>query len=140
MCKKGNVREVHHHYYSTPQWHREGQWADCQANDVRRALVSYLNLIRRAFTNTETFDQQFVRGSSPLSQVYWRFMAEPVSANELQEELIAGHRNTSVDGFESCPYPQYSFFWPFSKPLLARLVGLELRWSTVPSKWQFWTS
>ncbi|KAI4097979.1 MAG: hypothetical protein LQ339_006640 [Xanthoria mediterranea] len=22
----GNVREIHHPYYSTPQWHREGQW------------------------------------------------------------------------------------------------------------------
>ncbi|KAL8917057.1 MAG: hypothetical protein Q9208_008173 [Pyrenodesmia sp. 3 TL-2023] len=134
----GNVRELRHPYYSTSQWHRDGQWADCQANDVRRALLSYLNLVRRAAADPGAFDQQFLCRSSLLGELYWRFMEEPISARELQDELRLGHEKRSTEGFVSCPYSQGSFFWSTSKPLVSHRVNLELRWSTVPEKFKFW--
>ncbi|CAL8578748.1 hypothetical protein XPA_004521 [Xanthoria parietina] len=135
----GNVREIHHPYYSTPQWHREGQWVDCQANDVRRALISYLTLIRRASADTEAFDQQFLCSSSPLAQLYWDFMAEPTSANELLHRLEVGQWNASTESSGNCPCLQEKSIWPLRRPSNLQRVDSELRWSTVPSRWKFWT-
>ncbi len=138
MCMKGNVRELHHAYYLASKWHREGQWADCQANDVRRALLSYLNLIRRAAVDSEAFDQQFLCRSSPLGEIYWRFMEQPISANELQNALKPGREETSSKSSASCPYSQESPFWSLSKPWISQRVNMELRWSTAPEKFKFW--
>ncbi|KAL8845872.1 MAG: hypothetical protein Q9221_008991 [Calogaya cf. arnoldii] len=98
----GNVREINHHYYSTSQWHHEGQWADCQTNDLRRALISYLTLMRRASADTEAFDQQLMCRSSALAQLYWGFMEEPISAEELLHRLEIGQWNASTETFGEC--------------------------------------
>ncbi|KAI4183608.1 MAG: hypothetical protein LQ346_006281 [Caloplaca aetnensis] len=135
----GNVRELRHPYLATSKWHRDGQWADCQANDVRRALLSYLNLIRRAAVDSEAFDQQFLCRSSPLGELYWRFMEQPILAKELQDGLKSGSRETSAESFASCRYSQESPFWTVSKPWVSKRVNLELRWSTAPDKFTFWT-
>lgn len=139
VCMKGNVRELRHPYLATSKWHRDGQWADCQANDVRRALLSYLNLIRRAAVDSEAFDQQFLCRSSPLGELYWRFMEQPILAKELQDGLKSGSRETSAESFASCRYSQESPFWTVSKPWVSKRVNLELRWSTAPDKFTFWT-
>ncbi|KAL8661409.1 MAG: hypothetical protein Q9168_008389 [Polycauliona sp. 1 TL-2023] len=142
----GNVREINHPYYSTPKWQREGQWADCQTNDIRRALISYMNLIRRAAADKEVFDQQIICRSSALAEFYWGFMEEPVSADELLQRLetVWGHGNASVkrksvkDNSATCDQPD-SGWWLLRSPSISQRVDLELRWSIIPGKWMmFW--
>ncbi|KAL8652454.1 MAG: hypothetical protein Q9226_004266 [Calogaya cf. arnoldii] len=136
----GNVREIEHHYYSTPQWHLEGQWADCQTNDVRRALISYLDLIRRASADTEAFDQQLMCRSSALAQLYWAFKEKPISAEELLHRLEIGQWNAPKERVGECPCLAGNPFWSLREPSTLQMVNSELRWSTVSSRWKFWAS
>ncbi|KAL8832752.1 MAG: hypothetical protein Q9191_000089 [Dirinaria sp. TL-2023a] len=139
--KLGNVREIGHSYYQTQQWNLEGQWSNCIYNDVRRAIISYLTLIRRASADREEFDVQFFCGDSPLSTLYWDFVRDPTSAMELHNKLERAKFDVAQKNASYCRDS-------LSAPLMIRLTGLRklilahymqsvLRWSTHPPRLRF---
>lgn len=85
----GQVRAVGHAYHRTRHWARRNQWADCRANDVRRALKTYLGFLRAAAPK-QGFDGMFFAGVEPLSALYWDFVRAPVGAEEVVGWLREG--------------------------------------------------
>ncbi|KAF2843795.1 hypothetical protein M501DRAFT_906888, partial [Patellaria atrata CBS 101060] len=70
----GNVRQIHHPFYATNLWKKKNQWSDCRANDIRRALKTYLWVLRAGTTNKQMFDEAFYAESEPWSRMYWNFI------------------------------------------------------------------
>lgn len=137
----GNAREISHPYYKTQQWNLEGQWSNCIYNDVRRAIISYLTLIRRASADREDFDVQFFCGNSPLSTLYWDFVRNPTSAIELHNKL---ERSTFDFPQEDASYCHDNLSAPtmirltgLRKLILTNFAGSVLRWSTHPPRLRF---
>lgn len=81
----GNVRHMDHPWHSTRTWRNRYQWANCQLNDVRRALKTYLSFIRDASPDQEAFDTAFYAEEEPWSRLYWQFMRWPATVNPLLE-------------------------------------------------------
>lgn len=79
----GNVRQIHHQYHASRAWITNNQWPDCRLNDVRRALKSYLYLLRHASSDRTRFDGAFYEGKHAWSRLYWKFMKHPVYADRL---------------------------------------------------------
>jgi len=83
----GNVRHVNHPYHTSRLWKDNQQLEDCRANDLLRALKSYLQFVRSAASNRDAFDKEFFEMKAPLSRLFWRASAEAphMSARQLQE-------------------------------------------------------
>ncbi|KAF2679543.1 hypothetical protein K458DRAFT_393675 [Lentithecium fluviatile CBS 122367] len=75
----GNVRHISHPYHSSRIWSDNKQLHDCRANDVVRALKSYLQFLRSASNDTDAFDVAFLKGSGPPSALFWTTMVDSVS-------------------------------------------------------------
>ena len=73
----GNTRQVDHAWHGTRLWKRRNQWSDCQLNDIRRALKSYLFFLRDASHDREQFDTDFLDGSTDWARMYWSFVQSP---------------------------------------------------------------
>lgn len=76
----GCVRHFAHPWHLTGRIKRDNQWQDCQLNDIRRLLKTYMTFLRRASRDTEAFDRSFVGKEQAWSRFYWRWMEQPVSA------------------------------------------------------------
>lgn len=141
---QGNVREVIHPYFWTEQWALEGQWSDCTQNDVRRTIISYITLIRRASVDAGRFDNEFFCGNSSLSRIYWNFMRHPISAAQLQDTLEQGLPEHRVTGTSYCindpPALTIVGLMGLHKLSITHFVNSALRWSEHPSRIRFWLS
>jgi serine/threonine protein kinase len=73
----GNTRHLKHGWHDTQLWHRRNQWADCRTNDIRRAVKTYLTLLRTASKDRAVFDWQFLNGRKAWSKLYWDFVEHP---------------------------------------------------------------
>ncbi|KAH4000512.1 hypothetical protein HBI70_121880 [Parastagonospora nodorum] len=82
----GNVRHISHAYHSSRLWQDNNQLKDCRANDIMRALKSYLQFIRAASPNQQQFDVDFLERREPLSRLFWTASAgaPKMSAAKLQ--------------------------------------------------------
>lgn len=67
----GNLRDVKHAYHQVGDWSRRNQLADCRANDLERAMKSYMNFLRAASRNQAEFDWMFLSGKESWSKLYW---------------------------------------------------------------------
>ncbi|KAK5162736.1 uncharacterized protein LTR77_011219 [Saxophila tyrrhenica] len=81
----GNTREVTHGWHDTHLWHRRNQWSDCQLNDIRNALKSYLGFLRDAIPSHDrgAFDYEFLHAANPWSRLYWEFVNEPTASHDV---------------------------------------------------------
>jgi serine/threonine protein kinase len=86
----GNVREVEHPYHSSRIWKDNGQLDDCRANDVVRALQSYLKFIQSSAVDEEDFNETLYGGQAPLSRLFWWTLADApdMSAEELGQRSL----------------------------------------------------
>lgn len=80
----GNVRQTTHPYHSSRLWLDNGQLADCCANDVMRALKSYLKFLQLAASNKDEFNEAFFESKEPSSKLFWRASAEAPNMNAAQ--------------------------------------------------------
>ena len=83
----GNLRQVAHPYHSSLLWKQNNQLADCRANDVFRALQSYLTFIRGAASDTHQFDADFFDAEEALSRLFW--WTDTYKTNVTAEKLRA---------------------------------------------------
>jgi hypothetical protein len=68
----GNIRHLAHPFHSSRLWLQDNsQLLDCRANDVLRALKSYLQFIRAASNDADAFDAALYEGREPLSRLFW---------------------------------------------------------------------
>jgi hypothetical protein len=67
----GNLRHASHPYHSSRLWLDNKQLNDCRANDIMRALKSYMQFIRAASREQHRFDSGFFQGKEPLSRLFW---------------------------------------------------------------------
>jgi serine/threonine protein kinase len=75
----GNARNVEHGWHSTNLWRRRNQWSDCQLNDIRRALKSYMFFLRDACDDADAFDYVFLHAETEWARLYWTFVDQPKS-------------------------------------------------------------
>jgi serine/threonine protein kinase len=82
----GNLRHIEHPYHSSRLWKDNGQLEDCRANDVLRALKSYIKFIQASVHDEVAFNAALFRGEEPLSRLLWWTMADErnMSAEELR--------------------------------------------------------
>ncbi|KAK5679688.1 hypothetical protein LTS10_007636 [Elasticomyces elasticus] len=73
----GNLRQKSHPWHDTHSWTRRLQWADCELNDARRAVKTYMSFLRAASADVDEFDREFLAGAG-WSRIYWEFMARPI--------------------------------------------------------------
>jgi serine/threonine protein kinase len=83
----GNLRQVAHPYHTSLLWKKNNQLADCRANDVFRALKSYLTFIRNAAHDTHRFEIEFFEAEEALSRLFW--WADTYKTNITAEMLRA---------------------------------------------------
>lgn len=76
----GSVREFQHPWHRTYSWTRQNQLPDCKANDVKRLLKSYLSFLRAVAHDVDAFDQQFWKGVTAWSRMYWELTVCSLSA------------------------------------------------------------
>lgn len=97
----GNVRHVSHAYHSSRLWRDNRQLPDCRANDVLRALKSYLQFVRAASHDSELFDTSFFEGREPLSRLFWWTMrdAGKMGAAELRVRSVVDGPEVGVQRY-----------------------------------------
>ena len=66
----GNVRHVSHPYHTSRLWKENRQLEDCRANDVSRAMKSYVRFVRDSATDVHTFNAEFLQGIGPLNRLF----------------------------------------------------------------------
>ncbi|KAH7087437.1 hypothetical protein FB567DRAFT_345838 [Paraphoma chrysanthemicola] len=82
----GNLRHVAHPYHFSRIWRENEQLEDCRANDIMRALKSYIQFIRDSAADSSDFDEDFIAGQEPIPRLFrsaTRTVNE-LSATELQ--------------------------------------------------------
>lgn len=90
----GNMRHTAHPWHATRTWRYRNQWADCQLNDVRRALKSYIYFLRAASADEAAFDTAFYAELEPWSRLYWQFVRWPGGVErvvKVSQALRPGH-------------------------------------------------
>ncbi|PSN60167.1 hypothetical protein BS50DRAFT_210800 [Corynespora cassiicola Philippines] len=75
----GNVREISHPYHYSKIWKNNNQLEDCRANDVMRALKSYLLFLRSASEDTASFNRELFEGQTPWSRLFWWASADSLT-------------------------------------------------------------
>lgn len=96
----GNLRHLSHPYHESLLWAENRQLPDCRANDVVRALKSYLQLVRDSAVDKDAFNLGFLESNAPLITLFWWAMANAshLSAAELRARSAACSPHTT-DGF-----------------------------------------
>lgn len=93
----GNTREITHPWHGTHLWQRRNQWSDCQLNDIRRALKSYIFFLRQASIDREQFDWDFLNANNDWSKMYWSFMQDPtIHSPSLTYDRSHSNKNSDV--------------------------------------------
>jgi hypothetical protein len=82
----GNLRHLSHPYHTSRLWSHNKQLKDCRANDIMRALKSYMQFLRAAAQDQARFDVDFFQGMEPLSRLFWTASADTLymSASKLR--------------------------------------------------------
>lgn len=83
----GNIRHVEHPYHGSRIWQLNDQVPDCRANDVLRAVKTYLTLLRLAADDATEFDVALFEGKEPWSRLYWMARQADISlsASRMQD-------------------------------------------------------
>ncbi|KAF2138096.1 uncharacterized protein K452DRAFT_234733 [Aplosporella prunicola CBS 121167] len=132
----GNVRQLNHQYHFSSGWRQANQWSNCEHNDVRRALKSYMTLLRHGSVSSQEFDIEFYAERQSWSRLYWDFMRRPLYATEfiyLQESgkkpiINSGHGPAQVPGWTSSLPPE----------VVATAVERELTCTILKTTWKEW--
>jgi tRNA A-37 threonylcarbamoyl transferase component Bud32 len=132
----GNVREVSHPFHASKMWKDNAQLEDCRANDVVRALQSYLKFVQSSASNPDEFNAAFYEGVEPMSRLFWWTLADArsMSAEELRRRSVieypeATHKTKIEDGGFK-PTRPHTFMSLFSGKLAVRRAvnqALEIR-------------
>lgn len=94
LADLGNARQPSHQYHSSLLWtHDNGQHADCRVNDVVRLVKTYVMFLQSVVASTEgvRFDETFLDGSSPWSQLYWYTINAAGARGHLDGTVAAKH-------------------------------------------------
>ncbi|KAK4620004.1 hypothetical protein CLAFUW4_11113 [Fulvia fulva] len=128
----GNVRETGHAWHKTASWTRQNKWKDCQMNDVRRAIKSYLWFLRSAMMNAEGFDREFWVAEKSWSRLYWDYVRYPTSIGH----LIDGVHSNATATIGARPVLDDAFSSPAE---LSRDTERELLCTSIPRRlWRRW--
>jgi hypothetical protein len=122
----GNVREVSHPYHTSKMWEDNNQLQDCRANDVVRALQSYLKFVQSSASNSDEFNAAFYEGSEPLIGLFWWTLAnaQSMSAEELRRRSVIDYSEAmytaEVDDMFPKPAQLHTFLGLFSGRLAVK--------------------
>lgn len=104
----GNVRHISHPYHSSSLWRDNQQLEDCRANDVIRALKSYIKFIQNSQYAEESFNTAFFELKEPLSRLFWWAFSDAtvMSAAKLRRLSVVEYpesppRTDADDGFRA---------------------------------------
>ncbi|KAI4928722.1 hypothetical protein J4E85_005340 [Alternaria conjuncta] len=115
----GNIREVSHPYHSSRIWNENDQLEDCRANDVLRALQTYLKFIQTSVAEEDDFNAALYEGQTPLSRLFWWTLADAphMSADELRQRSLSEHpaAGTKVDDTLRVPARPHTLLNLFSE-------------------------
>ncbi|KAF2624022.1 hypothetical protein BU25DRAFT_165882 [Macroventuria anomochaeta] len=117
----GNLRQVSHPYHSSLLWRENKQLSDCRANDVMRALKSYMRFVRDSAIDADALNAEFFDGREPLSRLFWSSTANcsHLSAAELRAKSITEHphlhANSMVKTGILLPAQSYTWLSIFSR-------------------------
>jgi serine/threonine protein kinase len=126
----GNVRHFQHSWHFTASWVRQNQWQDCQLNDVRRFLKTYLSFLRAASPDEDAFDDQFWHRRTAWSAMFWDFQDHPVGAARLTALSRKLYKPREPDRNSDGPKRD-----PLRVGRMAIATEKELLCTTIPSKW-----
>jgi hypothetical protein len=122
----GNLREVSHPYHSSELWKDNAQLQDCRANDVVRALKSYLQFVQSSAGDGDDFNAAFFHAQEPTSRLFWWTLADApsMSAGELRQRSLVEYpeaiSKARLDERFSKPVQHGTFLGLFSRRLGAR--------------------
>ncbi|KAK3648350.1 hypothetical protein LTR56_007467 [Elasticomyces elasticus] len=126
----GNLRQKSHPWHDTHSWTRRLQWADCELNDVGRAVKTYMSFLRAASADVDEFDREFLAGAG-WSRNYWEFMARPMSAVGLLSSslMMLGEQNSTTEPVPSILGRRYGPRWMVVRELTCTMTwGRCLEW------------
>lgn len=88
----GNARQVSHRYHTSLLWtHDNGQHPDCRINDVLRLMRTYALFLQSATASSKTqaqlYNDAFLSGSAPWSQLYWHTVKSAWDGAIVAEEV-----------------------------------------------------
>lgn len=88
----GNARQVSHSYHTSLLWtHDNGQHPDCRINDVLRLMRTYALFLQSAAASskiqTALYNDAFLGGSTPWSQLYWHTIKSSWDGATVAEEV-----------------------------------------------------
>lgn len=88
----GNARQLSHPYHTSLLWtHDNGQHPDCRINDVLRLMRTYALFLQSATsspkTQAELYNDVFLSGSAPWSQLYWHTVNSAWDGATMAEEV-----------------------------------------------------
>lgn len=106
----GNIREVSHPYHSSRIWKDNDQLEDCRANDVLRALQTYLKFIQSSVADENDFNAALYEGQTPLSRLFWWTLTDAphMSASELRQRSLSEYPGAEIKVDDRVPVPT----WP----------------------------
>ena len=125
----GNVREISHPYHSSRIWKENQQLADCRANDVVRALQSYLKFIQSCMADHGAFNTALFESEEPTSKLLWWTLADApgMRAEQLRQRSIIEHPGAApeLENEERFPAPAqpHTLLRIFSKRAATKLAA-----------------
>jgi serine/threonine protein kinase len=83
----GNLRQISHPYHESRLWSDNQQLRDCRANDILRALKTYILFLRSASFDVGTLDEELLLRRGPLSEIFWWTMdnAQTMTGDRLRQ-------------------------------------------------------
>ncbi|KAK3632628.1 hypothetical protein LTR56_016236 [Elasticomyces elasticus] len=126
----GNLQQKSHPWHDTHYWTRRLQWADCELNDARRAVKTYMSFLRAASADVDEFDREFLAAAG-WSRIYWEFMARPMSAVGLLSSslMMLGEQNSTTEAVPSILGRRYGPRWIVVRELTCTMTwGRCLEW------------
>ena len=84
----GNVRHVAHPYHASRLWSDNQQLRDCRANDILRAMKTYILFLRTSSLDVERLDEELLSRREPLAKLFWWTMdnALTMTGDELRQQ------------------------------------------------------
>jgi serine/threonine protein kinase len=123
----GNVREVSHPYHSSRIWKNNNQLKDCRANDVVRALQSYMKFVQSSAADEDDFNAALYKGQTPLSRLFWWTLANAprMSAQSLRQRSFLEDPGVKTNADNEFPAPKqpHTVLSLFSKRAASKLAA-----------------
>lgn len=120
----GNVREVEHPYHSSRIWKDNGQLYDCRANDVVRALQSYLKFVQSSAADQDNFNAALCEGQTPVSRLFWWTLADApyMNTEKLRQQSLVDYPKAAYEIKMDDGYPKRTRPWNFLDLFSKRLA------------------